>query len=424
MTTFPTDPAADQAAFAAATAVVELKEYGEAAEAAAPRAAGRYPKSDLLDSFWYLRAYSDFATGRHQAAMEMCRKVADAQRLDKKTGQPVESRNKWQAIYILGQIHQSLGEAADAIREYRRVEDRFPDAKLSIAHFLRKTIELADVTTVRPGKPAEVELRYANIAGCDVKVYRVDLMKFCRAGERPGGYRRDQPVGIRPAYQGTVRLGEGRDYRDMTRTVPLPLVKEGAYLVVCRGEDLHTSGLLLITPLELEIESSQSPPQVRVMVRDAPTGRYLSDVAVRVIDTLNGSAVSGATDLGGVFVAEGMAAAPTVIAQAGGGRPAFSSGLKSLWARMLREGQAAGPRRAARVWVQPPAEPHGPARRGAAARAGAAGTAGAASAAQLAARAAKRSTWAAAATRRASSGSARPSIRPRRSSSSKRRSRT
>jgi uncharacterized protein YfaS (alpha-2-macroglobulin family)/TolA-binding protein len=356
LTTCPADPAADQAAFAAATALVELKDYREAAEAAT-RCAGRYPKSDLLDSFWYLRAYADFATGRHQTAIEMCRKVADAQPLDKKTGRPGESRNKWQAVYILGQIHQSLGQAADAVREYRRVADRFPDATLAIAHFLRQSIELAEVTTVRPGKPAEVELRYANIAACDVKVYRVDLLKFYALASTPQDIAEINLAGIRPVYEGTLRLGEGRDYRDMTRTVPLPLGKEGAYLVVCRGEDLHASGLLLVTPLELEIQSAESPPQVRVMVRDATTGRYLSDVAVRVIDTRGGGVVSGTTDLGGAFVAEGIGAAPTVIAQAGGGRAAFSSGLKSLWARLLAEGQVAAGRRAARPRTAAEPEP-------------------------------------------------------------------
>ena len=43
--------------------------------------------------------------------------VAEAKRLDKTTGREVESANKYRAIYILGQVYHSLGEAAKAIAE-------------------------------------------------------------------------------------------------------------------------------------------------------------------------------------------------------------------------------------------------------------------------------------------------------------------
>ena len=87
--------------------------------------AKRYPKSELLDAYWYVIGYCHFAGGEHEAAMEMCRKVAETKRIDPATGREEDCRNKWQAIYILGQVYHSLGKAADAIREYRRVEDKF-----------------------------------------------------------------------------------------------------------------------------------------------------------------------------------------------------------------------------------------------------------------------------------------------------------
>ena len=121
LTAHPDDPAADQAAFAAATALLDLKSYKEAA-AACDQYARRYPKSDLLDAYWYVMGYCRFAGGEHRAAIDMCGKVAAATHVDPATGRETESRNKWRAIYILGQVHDSLGEAAEAIREYRRVE--------------------------------------------------------------------------------------------------------------------------------------------------------------------------------------------------------------------------------------------------------------------------------------------------------------
>jgi len=136
LTAYPEDPAADQAAFSAANALLELKDYKQAT-AACNQYAVRYPNSDLLDSYWYIIGYCHFATGEHQAALEMCRKVARAMRIDKTTGREVEARNKWQAIYILGQVHHSLGQAAEAIKEYTRVEKRFADAKEAIRRRLR-----------------------------------------------------------------------------------------------------------------------------------------------------------------------------------------------------------------------------------------------------------------------------------------------
>lgn len=283
----------------------------------------RYPKSGLLDSYWYMIGYCQFAMGKHQEALATCRKVAEMMVPDKTTGLHVESRNKWRAIYILGQIHHSLGQLADAIREYRRVEDRFPDAKFSIAHFLRKAVELPEVTTVKPGSPVELELNARNLAACDVKVYRIDLMKFSLLKGDLGGITRINLAGIRPLYEAAVELGDGRDYRDRTHKLPLPLAKEGAYLVVVRGENLYASGLVLITSLGVEVQTEPGSAQVRVMVKDTVADRYLSGVQVRVMGSQMDEFVSGKTDLRGVFVAEEVFGPPTVIVLADGGRYAF-----------------------------------------------------------------------------------------------------
>jgi TolA-binding protein len=325
LTEFPDDPAADQAAFSAANALLDMKDFARAA-AACDRYARRYPKSQLLDSFWYVTGYCRFATGRPKEAMEMCRKVAEAHVPDPQTGRLKESPNKWRAIFILGQIYHSLGQAADAVREYRRVEDRFNDARRSIDYFLRKSIELPEVTTFKPGEPVEVDLKFRNLAACDVKVYRVDLMKFGLLERNLGGITRINLAGIRPQFDSAVPLGDGKDYRDRTHRLPLPLKKEGAYLVVCRGENLHSSGLVLVTPLGLEVQADPRSGQVRATVKDLAADRYLGNVEVKIIGSLNEDFVSGTSDLRGVFVAEGVRGVPTVIAELPPGRYAFFRG--------------------------------------------------------------------------------------------------
>jgi hypothetical protein len=326
---FPEDPAADQASFSAANALLEMKSYKDAA-GACDRYAQRYPKSDLLDSFWYIIGYCDFATGQHEKALEMCRKVAETKRIDKKTGAEVESPNKHRAVYILGQVFHSLGKAAEAIQEYRRVEDRFADAKEAIEYFLRKAIELPEVSAVKPGEPAEVELKFRNIPACDVKVYRIDLMKFSLLKRNLGGITQINLAGIRPYHEATVQLGDGKDYRDRTHKLPLPLKEEGAYLVVCRGENLHASGLVLVTPLAVEVQEDAASGRVRTTVKDRLAGRYLSDVHVKVIGSRNSDFVSGSTDLRGVFISDGIKGTSTVIAQVEPSRYAFYRGQTSL----------------------------------------------------------------------------------------------
>ena len=358
LTEYPDDPAADQAALAAASVLLDRKAYKEAA-AACDRYAARYPKSELLDAFWYVIGYCRFAGGEDQAALEMCRKVAEAKRIDAATGREVESRNKWQAIYILGQVYHSLGQAADAIREYRLVEDKFADARQSIDYFLRKVIELPEVVTVKPGEPAEMELKFRNVAACDLKVYRIDLMKFSLLKRNLGGITQINLAGIRPQHEAAVELGDGKDYRDRTKQLSLPLKDEGAYLVVCRGDDLHASGLVLVSPLAVEVQEDSVSGRVRTTAKDS-SGKYLPEVHVKVIGSRNTDFVAGQTDLRGVFVADGIQGAVTVIAQSGSARYAFYRAKGSASEEMLARQEEAAPANAAAEPAAPATSPENP----------------------------------------------------------------
>ena len=329
LTAYPEDPAADQASFSLANALLELKTYARAVERCG-RFAERYPKSDYLDSFWYIVGYSYFALGEHEKALAMCRKVAEAKHVDRQTGREEESRNKWQAIYILAQVYNSLGKAADAIKEYTRVEERFADARRAIAYFTRKAISLPEVSTFEPDEKVEVELEFRNIARCDTRVYKIDLMKFSLLKRNLSHITDINLAGIRPYHEAAIELGDGKDYRDRTRKLPLPLKDEGAYLVVCRGDDLHASGLVLVTPLKVEVQEEASSGEVRTTVKDVTKDRYVNEVHVKVIGSRNADFISGDTDLRGVFVADGVQGTATVIAEEGDNRYAFFRGQTEL----------------------------------------------------------------------------------------------
>jgi uncharacterized protein YfaS (alpha-2-macroglobulin family)/TolA-binding protein len=345
---YPEDPAADQAAFSLANALLELKNFAEAIRQC-QRYVTLYPKSNFVDSYLYIIGYSHFALSQDEEALKICRQVAETKHVDKQTGRETDSPNKWQAIYILGQVYHSLGKAANAVAEYTRVQDRYADAKQAIDYFMHQQIELPEVTTVKPGDAVEVELKYRNVPRCDTRVYRIDLMKFSLLKRNLAGITQINLAGIHPYHEALVELGDGKDYRDKTRKLALPLKDEGAYLVVCRGNDLHASGLVLVSPLTVDVQEETSSGLVRTTVKDTRKDSYLPEVHVKVIGTRNQDFVSGETDLRGVFSAQSIQGTSTVIAQADGNRYAFFRGRTEL-----------GPPPAAQPAAGKPADPTAP----------------------------------------------------------------
>lgn len=329
LSTWPKDPAADQAGFSMATAYLDLEKY-ELAIARCDKFAQRYPKSQLLDSYWYVIGFSQFALGKHEAALEMCRKVADAKRKDPNTGIELAAANKFQAIYIMGQVYHSLGKPREAIGEYGRVKDKFPDAGEAIDFFTRKDIRLPEVTTVKPGQEAKVPLTFRNVASTNVKVYRIDLLKFSLMQRNLDRITAINLAGIRPYHELTQPLGDGNDFRDREQVLSLPLKDEGAYLLVCRGENLYASGLVLVSPFGLEIQEEAASGRVRVTVKNTVDDRYAHKVHVKVIGSGNSEFVSGDTDLRGIFIADAIAGTSTVIAKADENRYAFFRGKTVL----------------------------------------------------------------------------------------------
>src|SRR5262249_61445436 len=129
--------------------------------------------------------------------------------------------------------------------------------------------------TERPDTPKEgkskVELAYRNIAEADVKVYPVDLMRLYLTRRNLDGIAGIDLAGITPLHETTIKLGDGADFEDKLKALNLPLEKEGAYLVMVRGENLYASGIVLVTPVEMEVREEAGSGRVRVTVRDART---------------------------------------------------------------------------------------------------------------------------------------------------------
>ena len=144
----------------------------------------------------------------------------------------------------------------------------------------------------RSRKPGAT-LEYRNIATADVKVYPVDLMRLYLTRRNLDAIAGIDLAGIKPFHQATIKLGDGKDFDDKARAIDFPVRKEGAYLVMVRGDDRYASGILLVSPLELQVLEEPESGRVRVTVRDARTKAYVPKVQVKVIGSGNGGVLLG-----------------------------------------------------------------------------------------------------------------------------------
>ncbi len=220
-----------------------------------------------------------------------------------------------------------------------------------------------NIATHSAAKPAPrlydkpfVEIAYRNVKTAVLQVYRVDLMKLALVEKNLTQITSVNLAGIKPIMEQTVSLGDGHDYVEKSTRVELDLSAmltkpgeaaggngsggnagdgegegadanghdgTGAYLVICRGDDLFASGLVLVTPLAVEVQEDTASQRARVNVVDAINRGGLKNVHVKVIGSEMSRFIDGDTDLRGVFVADSVAGYPTAIARDEGGRFAF-----------------------------------------------------------------------------------------------------
>ncbi|WP_074310399.1 MG2 domain-containing protein [Singulisphaera sp. GP187] len=351
----PKSPLADEASLALVGAFLELGD-DEAVVKLSARFAKLYPKSTFLDSFQYSEALGDFHLGRYDRAIAVAEAIAKATYKDA-DGVEQPSPNKWQATYILGQIYDARRQPGKALEYYRQVAERFTDAAGAVRSFTRKDLKLAEVTVVRPVAPPAVAgdrpglrsvtpteakdakgtkpgftLDYRNVAEAEVKVYPVDLMRLYLTRRNLDEIAGIDLAGITPLLETKVTLGKGEDYENRTKTIELPLEKEGAYLIMVRGDELYASGIVLVTPLEVEVLEEPEAGRVRVTVRDARTKDFVPKVLVKVIGGENEEFASGETDLRGVYVAEALRGSVTAVARRGTAQYAFYRGTTHVGA--------------------------------------------------------------------------------------------
>ncbi len=266
----PKNPAADEASLALVGAFADLEDF-KSEQSLAERFAKFYSKSTYFDSFQYGEALASFHLGQYDRAIALGEKISRAMYKDA-AGADQPSPNKWQALYILGQIHDARRQPGRALEYYRQVADRFSDAAGAVQFYTRKGLKVSEVSLVRPaegvaaamaerpgqnllalaaaepgggrevqaqprvrvpnqnvdpGKKPAIELSYRNIAQVDVKVYPVNLMQLYLRRRNLDGIALIDLAGITPLVETTVALGDGADFDDRTKSIDLPLRAKG-----------------------------------------------------------------------------------------------------------------------------------------------------------------------------------------------------
>ena len=313
---YPTNPLADDAAFSLANALLDVEDFRSVVRLCQMIQA-HHSESSLLSSFQYVEALGLFALNDYDNAIAAAARVASG-----------ESEDRDFARYIIGQIYHAQDKPQKAIEWYSKVRKIYPDADESIAHFEAQQIAFPEVTVIRPDPDAQVDLKFKfrNINSVVIEIYRIDLMNLFLREKDLGRIANVHLAGIEPDISQTLEFGDEHDFIEVSGRFPLHITDEGAYLVICRGGNLFTSGLVLITSLKIEVQEGAESGRVRVVVRDTVSGKYQSKVHVKVTSSENEHLISGETDLRGIFIANGLHGKTTVIARGGMNRYAFHRG--------------------------------------------------------------------------------------------------
>lgn len=333
---YPENPIADEASFAYGVNLVEQEQFEDAAKWCA-RSVERYPKSTYADDFAYIATYASFLGEKFDDALKMAQTLATTE-YPQPDGSKALSPYRLFALYIAAQIHHARSEPAEAVKYYAQVTQQFPDAGEAADYFRAKTLKIPEVVAVGPSDAAKVKISARNVKEAQVSVYKVDLLKFYQNRRNLLDLGQMNLAGIKPTWEGKVDLGE-QEFVDKEKTMELPLKDKGAYFVTVRTatvtERIQSSGIVVRTELEVDVQEDQASGRVRVNVVNRGKGGLQPKAEVWVVGTDNDAFKRGTTDLRGIVFADDVRGRPTVIAYKDGDY-AFYRSEKILQPHLVR----------------------------------------------------------------------------------------
>lgn len=322
---YPEESVSADAALNLINAFLDLEDYPNAARLA-DEFSDRFTEPRFLDAFLYTQAVAQWYQGEDGKAVALLTRIAEA-RYPVEGGGVRASENRHLALYILAQIHHAKQDFTDAASYYEQVSTVFADAREVLADFRRKALGLEEVTEVAPDEKAKLTLHYRNLDETELLVYPVDLMTLYLREKNLAGITQVNLAGIEPVIRSTVSLPDDGSMRSQEHEIELALPGPGAYLLICRSDAIHASGMVLVSDFELVVETDPQNGGVRAQAVSRADGKYLRDVDIRVIGRNDHGFQSGHTDPRGLYVTSGIRGAATVIARHDGRHYAFYRGI-------------------------------------------------------------------------------------------------
>ena len=312
-TLYPNHPLADDAALSQVNLLLDLEDYDNAINLS-QQGQQFFTDSEFLSSFQYTQSLAHFAQMNFDQAIQYAEIIAEGGSEDKNLAQ-----------YILGQIYHAQNKPGQAIQWYTQVKSTYPDAEESIDYFEQQKLEIPEVTIIQPNAPKTLDLTLRNIDRVQLQIYQVDLMKLFLRQKNLSQMSRIRLAGVEPQLTTEIKLNNPTPYLEHRQQVQLDLSQIGAYLIICRGDQASsstsefTSGLMLITPLEMEVQPVGD--RLRLNLKSAETGDYQPKVHLKAIGSANQKFIVGQTDMRGLFVVDGLTGRPTVIAKSNARHP-------------------------------------------------------------------------------------------------------
>jgi alpha-2-macroglobulin len=176
-----------------------------------------------------------------------------------------------QAQFTLGTFLEGEGKFTEALAEFRRFVEERPDSKWvadarhHVQQITASQLALSGLTSVLPGKPAQIQLSYRNAKSVHFEAFRVKLEEILGRPERLGHVH----ITFENFQQNFGRLADARrlygeriaewdwttkddgKYQHLSGRVEAPLKETGAYVVEASVPGIQVASVLLVTDLVL-----------------------------------------------------------------------------------------------------------------------------------------------------------------------------
>ncbi len=313
---YPSSPLADEAARMTVAVLNRMERFAEAVQES-ERFIRRYRESAHLDDVYYYLAESFFGQGQYEKVFETGKAILTEKfRPEPGSRERVPSGFIPHVKYLFAKVHHLKGDLAKAVELYsdRDVASQFEDARDALAFLTEEALKFPETAVFGTEERAVLKVGRKNLTALELRVYPVDLMLLVAVKKDLRAASDIDLTGIATQHRTERSWADGKDYRWHEEEVPLELAGKGVYLVVAKAGERLSSGLVIVSDLEISVQTIGD--RVRVYATDRKTREPKADVFVKVTDGKTIRA-QGFTDARGVFEGPGAASVMVVAEKEG-----------------------------------------------------------------------------------------------------------